>query len=222
MSERLKIPAKLDAVFIHGQGYRNRTHMDPTPSTYGRLEISAAKKLLDASIEIDHFVFSGFAFPRQQIPLAQVDADFLRSRTGFPKNRVIADDTARTTSMEMALSQQKAEEKNWKEIMHLTVKDHTDEVAIHVKRVFPKDTHVTVIATEDILTKPLDIPQSAEQLKRDERHRKRYKKFLDKFRWSKQAFVLKTYQAIKYPFIHLPYGTKLLEKISKRYRPDIS
>lgn len=214
-SQNEQIPAHIDQLFIHGQGYRERAdkNLDPTASTHGRLEMSATRELTQQGVTVGTVVFSGFAFPGQEIPLAHVDAEALRGTLHarhLPKPSIIEDHSARTTTMEVKTSKRVADETNAQSVAHLTVRAHKGEVQRATRTVF-QNHPVQVFTAEDILVKSPNT-----------HHALRYKKFIDKFRWSKQEWKLRLYQAIKYPILHLPQGGNILEKISNRYRPDPS
>lgn len=199
-----------DAVFIHGQGYRNRPGLEPIPAIRGRLEISAIRELLRRGTPINHFVFSGFAFPGQTIPLAEVDADDLVRRAKVNSSHIIADKTARTTGMEVDYSARVAKEKGWTNVLHLTYDGHRREVARDAKRKFDKNIKVEVITAEEILTKGLD------------RHSTRYRRFIQAYNRSAVELRLRGYELTKYLIKLFPFGEELLNKISIRYRPDVS
>lgn len=202
---------EFDAVFIHGQGYTNLPGEFPRPSNHGRMEIAAARHLPEKGISVKNYVFSGFTFPGQTVPLAEVNARELITKNDIPPGLVIPDDTAQTTSMEITVFKRIADEKGWNSLLDITVDAHQKEVELLTQRIFRGGRRVAVLSAEEILQ---SLPDDEERL--------RYTQQIRRMKRSKSELRLRAYEGIKYPIISLPNGEKILEKLSEFYRPDPS
>ena len=198
---------EFDALLIHGQGYTNPPGEFPRPSNRGRMDIAAARYLNTKGIRVKNYFFSGFAFPGQEIPLAQVDAQELINKNGVDPSSVHVDTTARTTSMEIAAFKQKSDEMGWTSLLDLTVGSHKKEVELITERT----VRVAVLSAEEIL---LSLPQEEERIV--------YERQIRRFHRSKNELRVRVYERIKHAIISVPFGVTLLEKISHIYRPDPS
>ena len=124
-----------DAVYVHGQGYSERSGRDAVPSKRGRLQASAIRTMLGSGYKIDNYLFSGIPFKNQTISMADINARAVQRRARLADSQMIVDQTARTTSMEVAFASHRAGKKGWKRVLHLTYGDiHQDQIEHLVKR----------------------------------------------------------------------------------------
>lgn len=205
-----------DAVFIHGQGYRNRTGRDAVPSVRGRLEMSAVKMLMESGYTFGDFVFSGIVMLGQNLSLAEVDARALERRARVDRSQIIVDESARTTSMEVGFSARLARNRNWRKVLHLTYGDvHKQEVLSHVKRDFDKETEVDVFTADQVLTTP-----GEELSAQSKRNVERYKRYIAAIQNTEIEKNMRKYEKKKGIILRIPFGYKFLELASLIYRPD--
>jgi len=212
-----------DAVFIHGQGYSDRPGRDPVPSVRGRLQASAIRTLQRAGYSFDNFVFSGIPFRGQALSMSNLNADAVQTRTGVDESRLVIDQTARTTSMEVRFSRRQTEINNWKRVMHLTYGEiHQDQIRQLVDREFGKrGIEVDVFRADEVLTDPSYFDPNSN---RDLRNLERYRAFIDCYNQSDTERQVLIYERRKYTFMgwRFDLGNRMLETISLFYRPDPS
>lgn len=211
----------LDAVFIHGQGYKNRQAPDGSPrpsvpSTPGRLAIVAAKWLEDEyGVRPEQYVFSGYTFPGQKLSLARVDADALKNKLSLSEQDVVVEETARTTLGEVRSAAREAREHGWRKIVHITIDPlHKKEIQMLTKRTYHQGVQIDVVTAEELLNHAL--PNKDDNALRKQ---EKYRRYLKRYNTSKNAIALRLYEIPKVIITAL-HGEKLLEKISEKYRPD--
>lgn len=227
-----------DAVFIHGQGYSNRPGRDPVPTTRGRLEASAVRTLLRRGFRIDNFVFSGIPFKGQTLSMADVNARAVQRRTGVDGSQMIVDQSARTTSMEVAFSHKAAVTNNWKRVLHLTYGPiHQDQIQEQVRKKFrgrrwfrrnTENIEVDVVTADQILSNAISgdaetLSNASVSRNQDLRNTRRYQAFLDAYDNSDTERAIQKYEIRKDNILRfVPFGDKILEVASLLYRPDPS
>lgn len=207
---------KLDAVLVHGHGYgqkpeRDHTHF-PRPSIRGHMSQVAASALFTQG-KTDNIVYAGFPTFGHKIPLAEVNAKEFRKRTGLPDNaeQVYINATARTSAMEQEFLKQKTKEQEWKHVGLLTVNTHLPRVKKTAHKVFDASgIKYYPLSTEEVL-KTLE-PEKWQ----------RYQRVIKKLNRSFDELRFKTYEFAAQIIMCFPKGEKLLNSITKFWRPKVT
>src|SRR3989304_6744589 len=210
-----------DAVYVHGQGYSERPGRDAVPSVRGRLQASAIRAMLNSGYRIDNYLFSGIPFKCQTIPMADINARAVKRRARLVDYQMTVDQTARTTSMEVAFARRHAEKNGWKRVLHLTYGDvHQDQIEQHVKRHYGRrGIGGDVFRADEILT-----DSAIATTHQAERNLERYQCYIDGYNQGETEQGILFYERRKYKFMNWPFdlGNKALNLVSRFYRPDPS
>ena len=227
-------PKQYDLVLIHGQGY---SPLGDRPNVRGRYEMSALQHLLRNGVTVDAVAFDGAALFGNETPLGQVDASELSRRLTTQGNEIpiFVGTEALTSGHELAFAKRTAEQHGYTKILDITTALHKPRVKTLVSQTFPRQENglkrvfdllrfqtsnkphtdgqreITVMSAEEILQNVPNHPTrkkwTIQNILRSENDPRKIWRF---------AF----YEIAGHGIALAPGGQRLLNTISKRFRPN--
>jgi len=203
---------RFDGALLHVYGYKE-AKITPTaserPAMRERLVIAAGRELQKRGL-IDNVVVSGGAMLGRNEPLSELAAeDFERKTNIESKNMYIKSTAPTTTSGELKSLREEARNHGWNNLLSISWGIHKPRVEVLIKKIFKKTKmKLTTLSAEEILT---TLPEP--------RNQERYGRIIEGIHNSESEKKWEAYEKKILPLMKIPFGSQLLDFISRAYRP---